>query len=149
VNLAAAGTADAEALGEVHAAAFAAPWAADDIRQLLEQRGAFGLAAREGDAAICGFILARVIAGEAEVLTIAVRPEHRRCGVARALLAAAEGLAKVTADAIFLEVAADNAGAIALYEGAGYERVGRRARYYARPSGDGADAIVMRRALNR
>ena len=82
------------------------------------------------------------------MLTLAVGPAHRRRGVGRALLAAAEAMASTTATAMFLEVATDNAAAIALYEAAGYAAVGRRAGYYARPAGAGADALVMRRALN-
>jgi ribosomal-protein-alanine N-acetyltransferase len=89
-----------------------------------------------------------MIAGEAEVLTLAVRPEQRRRGAARALLAAALALAAPTAAAMFLEVAADNAGAVALYEAAGFEQVGRRAGYYGRTGAPSIDAIVMRRALN-
>jgi ribosomal-protein-alanine N-acetyltransferase len=47
---------------------------------------------------------------------------------------------------MFLEVRASNAAAIALYSGAGFQAVGRRVRYYARPV---EDAIVMRMALKR
>jgi ribosomal-protein-alanine N-acetyltransferase len=139
---------DAAALAEVHAAAFATPWSFEDIRPMLSARGAFALGVDAAAGGLAGFILCRVIAGEAEVLTLAVRPEHRRHGLGRALLAAAEAIASNTATAMFLEVAADNAAAIALYAAAGYEAVGRRASYYARPAGAGADAIVMRRALN-
>ena len=139
---------DVGALAAAHASAFETPWSSEDFAAMLGARGAIAFAFETAAGEIAGFILARVIAGEAEVLTLAVRPERRRLGMGRALLAAAEGAARLTADAMFLEVAADNAGAIALYEGAGYEQVGRRARYYARPSGEGADAIVMRRTLN-
>jgi ribosomal-protein-alanine N-acetyltransferase len=140
---------DADALAAAHAAAFESPWSGEDIRQTLGVRGSYGVAAETEAGGLAGFILFRLIAGEAEVLTLAVRPEHRRCGIATALLAAAEGAAAVTAESMFLEVAADNAGAIALYEAAGYAPVGRRAAYYARRSGEGAaDAIVMRRPLN-
>jgi ribosomal-protein-alanine N-acetyltransferase len=148
VNLRAATGGDAPALAELHAAAFDAPWSAPDIAALLEGRGAFGLVAEAGPGDVAGFILCRTIAGEAEILTLAVHPIHRRRRVADGLTSAAIRLAAESAKAMFLEVAADNAAAIALYEQAGFESVGRRSGYYVRRSGAGADAIVMRRTLN-
>jgi len=139
--------ADGPALAELHAAAFDAPWPADDILRFAEDRGGFALAVDE-DGALAGFVLCRLIAGEAEVLTLAVRPAARRRGIARALLEAAFALATPTAESMFLEVAADNPGAVALYEGAGFETVGRRAGYYGRAGAGSVDALVMRRALN-
>ena len=147
MNLRPATRADGAALAELHAAAFAEPWLAEDILRFAEDRGGFALAVEDGEA-LAGFILCRLIAGEAEVLTLAVRPAARRRGVARALLEAAIVLAAPTAETMFLEVAADNPGAAALYEGAGFETVGRRAGYYGRAGGGSVDAIVMRRTLN-
>ena len=139
--------ADAAALAEVHAAGFDKPWTGDDILRFAEDRGGFAIAA-EDDGAISGFILCRAMAGEAEILTLAVRPEHRRRGVARLLVEAAAALASQTVDAMFLEVAEDNPGAIALYAQTGFSSVGRRGGYYARPGAPAVAAIVMRRALN-
>jgi [ribosomal protein S18]-alanine N-acetyltransferase len=139
--------ADGLALADVHAAAFDAPWPADDILRFAEGRGGFALAI-EDDGALAGFILCRLIAGEAEVMTLAVRPAARRRGIGRALLEAAMGLCAPRATAMFLEVAADNPGAVALYAGAGFEAVGRRAGYYGRAGRRSVDAIVMRRPLN-
>jgi len=143
----AAAAADAETLAAVHASAFALPWSAEDMRRFAGGAGAWALAA-ELDGEIAGFILCRALAGEAEILTLAVRPERRRRGVAGALLAAATALAARSAGAMVLEVAVDNASAIALYGGAGFEPVGRRRAYYGRPVGGAVDAIVMRRLLN-
>ena len=139
--------ADGAALAALHAAAFDEPWSADDILRFAEDRGGFALVADERDEP-AGFILCRLIAGEAEVLTLAVRPQLRRRGVGRALLEAAIALARPSAETMFLEVAADNPGAAALYAGAGFEAVGRRAGYYGRAGADSVDALVMRRALN-
>ena len=140
--------ADVDAMAAAHASAFDEAWSAGDLLVMMTDRGAIALVVEAAPGALSGFILCRVIAGEAEIVTLAVRPQHRRRGVARALLAAAEAAARLTAEAMFLEVAVDNAGAIALYEQAGYAPVGRRAGYYARPGGASADAIVMRRTLN-
>jgi [ribosomal protein S18]-alanine N-acetyltransferase len=147
VNLRPATRADAAALAQAHAASFAAPWSADEILRFAEDPGGFALIAEETDET-AGFILCRVLAGEAEVLTLAVQPAFRRRGVAVALLEAALALAAPTAEAMLLEVASDNPGALALYAQAGFRTVGRRAGYYARTGAPAVDAIVMRRALN-
>jgi len=148
MRLRAATAVDAPALAEVHASAFDAPWTAQDLAHFVADRTAFALVAETDAGETVGFILCRLIAGEAEMLTLAVRPAHRRQGVAAALVAGALGLAAQRAEAMFLEVAVDNPGAIALYERAGFAAVGRRAAYYSRPHGGGVDAVVMRRALN-
>lgn len=141
MTLRAATASDAAALARLHAAAFDRPWGGSEIADLMASPGAFGLLVEE-----TGFILCRAIAGEAEVLTLAVTPAARRRGAGRALLEAAAGLAATTgADSMFLEVAADNVAALALYAAADFSRVGLRRAYYA----DGSDAVVMRRALNR
>ena len=139
--------ADADALAEVHACAFDAPWSAAAILRFAEDPGGFVLAV-EAEAGLAGFILCRVMAGEAEVLTLAVRPEHRRRGVARDLIGGAIALAAQTAGAMFLEVAEDNAAAAALYVQAGFSAVGRRPGYYGRRAAPAVDAVVMRRTLN-
>ena len=147
MKLRAATRVDADALAQIHAAAFDAPWSAADILRFAEDPGGFALTA-EAEDELAGFILCRVMAGEAEILTLAVPPRRRRRGVARALIGAATVFAARTAGAMFLEVAADNPVAIALYAGAGFSPVGRRVGYYARKGGPAVDAIVMRRTLN-
>src|SRR5271165_3162989 len=102
--------ADASALAALHATAFDAPWGEPAIRQLLISPGGFGIVAGQAGRPPTGFILARAIAGEAEVLTLAVDPHARRSGIGVALLTAAIGLAQECgAGAMFLEVADDNA----------------------------------------
>lgn len=131
---------DAAILATLHAAAFESPWSAGEIAALMATPGVFALTID-----MQGFILCRSIAGEAEILTLAIVPAWRRHGVGRLLVEAAAGLAaQGGADSLFLEVAHDNAAALALYATAGFERVGLRRGYYA----SGADAVVMRRALN-
>jgi len=139
-----ASLADVPALAALHAQAFDEPWGEEEIGALLEGPGGFALLE---DTA--GFILCRSVAGEAEILTLAVSPGARRMGLGRALVeTAASTAAEGEAESFFLEVAADNTPAIALYSVCGFEAVGRRAGYYSRADG-AADAIVMRRALNR
>ena len=142
-----ASRADAAAMAQIHATAFASPWSAEDILRFAAAPGGFALVA-ETEGEMAGFILCRVMAGEAEMLTLAVRPALRRRGVALALVEAASALAAQTAEAMFLEVAEDNPGALALYRRSGFSAVGRRAGYYGRAGGAAVDAVVMRRALN-
>ena len=148
MRLRTADASDALALAKAHASAFDAPWPPEAFTTLLASPGVFALAAVTE--APVGLILMRAIAGEAEVLTLAVEPGYRRRGVAQALLQAGLALAEAMgAEDAFLEVAADNPAALALYRKAGFEQAGHRGGYYRRPDGQAADALVLRRTLNR
>ena len=139
---------DAGVLAEIHASAFDRPWSAAEIAALLDSPGTLALQS-SGDRK--GFVMVRALAGEAEILTLAVAPEGRRQGQARALMQAAivQALAR-QAGTLFLEVAADNAAALGLYEGLGFEMAGRRKGYYDRGAASPRiDALVMRLCLNR
>jgi ribosomal-protein-alanine N-acetyltransferase len=86
-------------------------------------------------------LLATQVGDEGEVLTLAVREEARRQGLARAMIDALARRWRSTGVVTgWLEVRADNAAARALYASTGWTDAGRRPGYYA----DGADAIVMR-----
>ncbi len=137
---------DILAMERLHAQAFDAPWSAADIERLMRIMGGYALLA--GQDAVEGFILARTMADEAEILTLAVIPGARRRGLGRALVEAAAAEARWRgAKALFLEVAADNPGALTLYEAAGFSQAGLRRAYYARPGAPAADAMVLRRSL--
>jgi len=138
---------DPAVLAALHAQSFDAAWSEAAFSALLAGPGEIAIMAVE-DATPIGFILCRAAAGEAEVLTLATAPTHRRRGVGAALVDAAIGRAKAAgAGALFLEVAEDNAAAIALYAGRDFVGVGRRPGYYAGPGGR-IDALVLRRDLN-
>lgn len=114
------------------------PWSAAEFAALLSSPTTFTLTRPTG------FLLGRAVADEAELLTLAVDPNHRRAGHGRALVAAFldESRQKHAATA-FLEVAADNAPAIALYHSAGFTESGRRPRYYAAADGTRRDALIL------
>jgi ribosomal-protein-alanine N-acetyltransferase len=136
-------------LADLHDRAFDRPWSAEEFEALLKGPGAFAVLGEAGEPEEArGFILCRAIAGEAEILTVAVDPAARRRGWGAALVEMAAGIAREAAAVeMFLEVAADNVAAIRLYETTGFARVGLRKGYY--PHADGAkDAVVMRRVLN-
>lgn len=139
-------------LAAIHGEAFdpavsGAPWAENAFADLLALPGTLALVAGAEDGEPLGFVLLRTAADEAEILTLATRPQARRRGVGCLLLDAA-GRAALDAGAatLFLEVAETNAPALALYAGFGFSAVGRRKRYY-HLSGGPSDAVVMARPL--
>jgi ribosomal-protein-alanine N-acetyltransferase len=147
MNLRAATEDDLDALAAVHALAFQPGWSAEEIADLGSGPGAFALIVEDADP--FGMILCRAVAGEAEILTLAVDPAHRRQGVAHALVEAAALMARQAgAGEMFLEVATDNPAALGLYEKAGFVHAGLRRGYYDRPGNVPVDAVVMRRDLN-
>jgi ribosomal-protein-alanine N-acetyltransferase len=138
---------DVQALAAVHAQAFDDPWPPEAFAALLAGPGVYAFTATDGEPT--ALILMRAVADEAEVLTLATAPSHRRRGAGEALLRAGlDRAAALGAESAFLEVAADNAAAIALYARAGFVQVGRRAGYYRWVEGPSADALVLRRTLN-
>jgi len=98
----------------------------------------------EVDGRLVGYAGLRVVGAEADVQTVAVAPDLRGHGLGRRLV---EDLLATAArrggSRALLEVRADNAPAIALYESLGFDRIALRRGYY----GPGADAVVMRRPL--
>jgi ribosomal-protein-alanine N-acetyltransferase len=136
-----------DAAAALHRAAFEPlgerTWTHQDIAELLATPGTEGLLIGNRDGTV-GFVLFRVAADEAEVLTIAVDPACRRQGAGRRLLDAAVGRVRSRgARALYLEVGADNGAARALYGRVGFSEVGRRAAYYRRGDRATADAVVM------
>lgn len=133
-----------ELMATTHAAAFtqSRPWTAAEFDDLL----ASPLVLAAGDARC--FALLRVIADEAELLTIATHPDHQRQGLARACMAQWESrLIQRDVSEVFLEVAADNLPAQALYTCCGFARAGLRPGYYQRRGANAVDALLMRKAL--
>lgn len=94
------------------------------------------------------FALGRAVADEAELLTLATDPDHRRAGLGRTCLAAFESAAfQRGARVAFLEVDAENAAALGLYRSSGYTVAARRAGYYRLRDGRRADALILRKRL--
>jgi len=133
-----------DALARLHADCFTTPrpWSAGEFAALTATPDC-DLITLPG-----GFALIRTVAGEAELLTIAVDPARRREGIGRRLLARALIRAHARgAETCFLEVAADNAAATGLYRSAGFTQTGRRPGYYRLQDGQRTDAAIMARSL--
>lgn len=140
---------DAGHLATLHALCFEAPWDTASFVRLLSRPGALGLLGkRQETCAPVAFVLFDHVGEEAEILTLGVHPACRKRSVAASLLAKGfEELAGSGARRLFLEVAADNMPALALYRSTGFTVSGRRSGYYRRNSGPPADALVLARFL--
>jgi ribosomal-protein-alanine N-acetyltransferase len=133
---------DAATLASLHAESADMPWSADSFSSLLLHRNRFGWLARVHDRA-AGYILVQAIAGDAEILSLAVRPAMQGQGLGRRLVERAlQDVRRRGAGRLLLEVAASNAPARALYGRLGFRAIGTRRAYYQRPGGL-EDALVM------
>jgi len=143
--------ADSAALARIHREDFVPPWDENDFETMLGDDIMFGYKAVEigkARSGAAGFVLARNISGEAEIITIAVARAHRRRGLGRLLMdAVLRELHGVRAGALFLEVDEGNFAAVALYRKLGFREVGKRSAYYRSAAGMPTDALVMRRDL--
>jgi [ribosomal protein S18]-alanine N-acetyltransferase len=139
----AAGPRDAAAIAQLHGQSFGRGWDEDEVYGLLIDRAVVAHRA-VSRRTLVGFIMSRLAADEAEILSVAIAPARRGRGWSRPLLDHhLRSLAGLGARAIFLEVDEHNAPACRLYAGAGFHEVGRRQGYYAH----GAAALVLRRDL--
>lgn len=140
-----AGPPDATSLAALHAGSFARAWDAVSLAPFLAAPSCLCLiASRAPDALPQGFLIARTAGDEAELLTLAVDPAHRRQGVAGALLdEAVRVLRAAGVKQMFFEVEHGNTPALRLYESFGAIRVGERKAYYEH----GADASIFCLAL--
>lgn len=126
---------DLSALARIHAASFTEAWAEATLRNMLKTPGISAFSAQDG------FIMTRVAADEAEILTLAVAPDARGRGLGTVLLSTAvEHAHHAGARAMFLEVGASNVAARALYKRFGFGEVGMRKAYY----GGNEDALILR-----
>lgn len=145
--------ADAAEMARLHAGSFRRDWSEDEIEALILDPTVTGFLARRanlfGTRRAIGFVLVRMVAGEGEILTIAVEAARRGQGHGRALMdAAIHTLRRAGASDLFLEVDEANTAALGLYRAYGFVEVGRRKGYY--PAGAGrppAAALVMRRPV--
>lgn len=114
-----------------------------DFRQCVASGVPFFVALVDGG--VAGYVIARHVAYEGEILNLGVHPERRRAGVARALVEhVLRALGALGVESVYLEVRESNAAARRLYQGLGFREVGRRRGYYRRPM---EDALLLRAAI--
>ena len=120
-----------------------AQWTAWDYARVARGEMA-GWVAEENDS-VAGFLVARRIASDLEILNFAVRPNARTQGIGTALLQQALSWGKsFGAEKSLLEVRASNLAALRFYEKRGFEVAGHRKQYYAAPI---EDALVLAASL--
>jgi ribosomal-protein-alanine N-acetyltransferase len=140
--LSAASARDAAAIAALHARSFQRGWSEDEVERLLTERNVVAHRALAGRK-LAGFILSRLAADEAEILSVAVDRAFQGRGLGQRLLALHLGtIAGYGARAVFLEVGEANDSAAKLYARAGFREVARRPNYYGN-----ATALVLRRDL--
>jgi ribosomal-protein-alanine N-acetyltransferase len=139
---------DLPRIAEIHADSFKHAWDAEELARMMAQDSTVVLVARRsspyGTRSPIGFLILRIAADEAEVITIAVQPRQRGRGIGKKLMEA--GLFRLYSDrckSLFLEVDSANDSAILLYRSLGFKEVGQRKGYYGNSDGDGT-ALVMR-----
>jgi [ribosomal protein S18]-alanine N-acetyltransferase len=135
---------DAAPLSALHGTCFHRGWSEDELERLLADRGVVTHRAMIGRR-LAGFIMSRLIDGEAEILSVAVAAARRNRGLARQLLNLhMRALAALGVRTIFLEVDEGNIPARRLYQRAGFQAVGRRQGYYPQSGGQNSAALLLR-----
>jgi len=148
-RLRAAAAGDADSVAALQRAAFDEPWSTESVARLLAGPANLSLVAPDGSGGLAGFLIGQCVVDTAEVVAVAVAAEHRRAGWGRALLGGFEAVARASgAERVLLDVAADNAPALALYDARGYRTVARRDRYYVAGRTTPVDALVMVKMLS-
>lgn len=132
---------DAGAIGALERQCFTDPWPEEAVAAYINGGNCLMLCAEGEGGELLGYVGMQHVLDEGYIGNVCTAPQHRRRGVARALLAELEARSR-RLDLAFLtlEARASNEAAIALYEGAGYGRVGTRPGYYQHPA---EDAVIM------
>ncbi|WP_029895172.1 ribosomal protein S18-alanine N-acetyltransferase [Desulfohalovibrio reitneri] len=137
---------DAPRLAELERGCFSHPWTEEQLALGLREGvlHVYGLLDRLEN--LVGYASFYAVAGEGELINIAVREEHRGGGLGRHLLGGMLQTAKeMGIQSMLLEVRESNAPAVGLYSSFGFSRVGRRKGYYP---DTGEDALLMRLTIN-
>jgi ribosomal-protein-alanine N-acetyltransferase len=141
VELRRLGAEDLDSVEEIERASYPTPWSRAMFVAELRKPSSLALGAFTEDEALIGYAFVSRYVDAWHVMNVAVVPEHRRRGVARALL---ERVFEVTAvdprRGYTLEVRVSNGGAIRLYERLGFESRGVRRAYY---TDNREDALIM------
>lgn len=148
-------TEDLVACADIHRESFSPFWSAGALASMFSSPGMRGAVIRRSAAraVVEGFVLYRIVAGEAEIITIAVIEQCRKKGLGRELMVhVIRDCLTERLEKIFLEVAESNIAARKLYGSLGFKKVGERKGYYGQPaekkqisreSVQSQDAVIM------
>ena len=129
-------------IAELETVCFSDPWSEKSVASELCNKLSCWLVALE-DGQVAGYIGSQTVCGETDMMNVAVHPDHRRKGIAEALILGLIGeLKAMESRCLTLEVRASNVPAIALYEKLGFSEIGRRKNYYRNPR---EDALILRK----
>ena len=129
-------------------------WTYQTLIEMLEQNNIHMLVVYKQEEQITankviGYCLYQVLFGQAEILRIGTHPDYQRQGIAAQLFAALHTeLMNNQVDSLLLEVRADNAPAIALYEQQQFTVIHKRTGYYQLLHQPAVDALIMQRVYN-
>ncbi len=145
VSLLWAGPDRAAEIAQLRSRLFAETWSEGTVGVMLDHPASTAFVAFDGlSRQTVGFIMGQMAADEGEILSIGVAPEWQRHGIGMRMM---DGLTRALERAeikrLFLDVAADNDAAMALYLKRGFAAVGLRKGYYKRKSTDAMDALTL------
>ena len=121
---------------------FRDPWSEKSIAYELTNQLSHWIVAEE-DGVVLGYVGSQSVIDEADMMNVAVHPDHRRRGIARELVVRLEAaLREKGVHSLTLEVRASNEPAKALYETLSFAQAGRRPNYYRNPK---EDALILRK----
>jgi ribosomal-protein-alanine N-acetyltransferase len=127
----------------IERAVFSDPWSERDLSECVRTDTPFLVA--DHARTIIGYVIARQVLDEAEILNLGVIGARQRQGVGRSLVEAMLArLHRTGAGTVFLEVRDSNAVARRLYAALGFADVGRRQDYYRKPT---EDAVILRASI--
>ncbi len=129
-------------VAELEKLCFSDPWSEKSVASELDNELSLWLVALEDDI-VLGYVGSQTVMGETDMMNVAVHPQHRRKGIAEALVTALVGaLKKKDSHSLTLEVRASNEPARRLYEKQGFVLAGVRKNYYRNPR---EDALILRK----
>jgi [ribosomal protein S18]-alanine N-acetyltransferase len=144
VSIRRAESTDVPAMAAIESGAFSNPWHPHTFRSLVTRDGAMVLVAEDPEDGVVGYAVSWWVLDEAELANLAVREDHRGCGVGSALLdRLLDEIRALEVDRVFLEVRISNERAHGLYLKRGFTQIGVRKGYYQNPREDAR--ILVRR----